>query len=111
MFTKIKGIIAAASAIKRFTKTDGTVSEQAMLHIRQMSEDAHPPEVAVKVTGSNAQYARMIGYHVEVEYVIRVFHFTKEGEDRLGNDIYASRIRVVNNPEDKFSTNKQNYEI
>ena len=95
MIHNITGVIAAATAIKRFQKKDGTVSEQATIHVRQVTDDRYPLEVAVKLTGEQTQYARMIGATVEVQYVIRVFTFVKDGETKLGNDIYARSIRLV----------------
>lgn len=89
------GVIADASANKRFQKKDGTVSEQATIHVRQVTDDRYPLEVAVKLTGEQTQYARMIGASVEVQYVIRVFTFVKNGEKLLGNDIYARMIRLI----------------
>ena len=95
MINSMTGIIAAATAIKRFQKKDGTVSEQATIHVRQVTDDRYPLEVAVKLTGEQTQYARMIGASVEVQYVIRVFTFVKNGETMLGNDIYARMIRLI----------------
>ena len=60
MINNITGIIAAATAIKRFQKKDGTVSEQATIQVRQVTDDRYPLEVAVKLTGEQTQYARMI---------------------------------------------------
>ena len=95
MVHSLTGIIAAATAIKRYQKKDGTVSEQATIHVRQVTDDRYPFEVAVKLTGEQTQYARMIGASVEVQYVIRVFTFVKNGETMLGNDIYARMIRLI----------------
>lgn len=95
MINRMTGVIAAATAIKRYQKKDGTVSEQATIHVRQVTDDRYPLEVAVKLTGEQAQYARMIGASVEVQYVIRVFTFVKNGETMLGNDIYARMIRLI----------------
>lgn len=95
MIQRISGVIAAATAIKQFQKKDGTLSDQATLHIQQVTNDVYPQEVAVKVTGELAQFARMVGYNVEVDYVVRVFYFTKQGEQMIGNDIYARNIKVA----------------
>lgn len=93
MIENIKGSIVAATQIERFTKKDGTVGESAMLHIQEISNDAYPRELAVKVTGELAQYARCLNMEVEVDYVVRVFQFKKGGNDCIGNDIYARSIR------------------
>lgn len=95
MIQRISGVIAAATAIKQFQKKDGTLSDQATLHIQQVTNDVYPQEVAVKVTGELAQFARMVGYNVEVDYVVRVFNFSKQGEQMIGNDIYARSIKVA----------------
>ena len=95
MTHNMTGVIAAATAIKRFQKKDGTVSEQATIQVRQVTDDRYPLEVAVKLTGEQTQYARMMGASVEVQYVIRVFTFVKNGETLLGNDIYARMIRLI----------------
>lgn len=95
MIQRISGVIAAATAIRQFQKKDGTFSDQATLHIQQVTNDVYPQEVAVKVTGELAQFARMVGYNVEVDYVVRVFNFTKMGEQMIGNDIYARNIKVA----------------
>lgn len=95
MIQRISGVIAAATAIKQFQKKDGTLSDQATLHIQQVANDVYPQEVAVKVTGELAQFARMVGYNVEVDYVVRVFNFTKQDEQMIGNDIYARAIKVA----------------
>ena len=95
MIQRISGVIAAATAIRQFQKKDGTFSDQATLHIQQVTNDVYLQEVAVKVTGELAQFARMVGYNVEVDYVVRVFNFTKMGEQMIGNDIYARNIKVA----------------
>lgn len=95
MIQRISGVIAAATAIRQFQKKDGTFSDQATLHIQQVTGDVYPQEIAVKVTGELAQFARMVGYNVEVDYVVRVFNFTKMGEQMIGNDIYARNIKVA----------------
>ena len=95
----ISGVIADATAIKRFQRKDGTVSEQATIHVRQVTNDRYPLEVAVKLTGEQTYYAGMVGASVEVQYVIRVFTFVKNGETMLGNDIYARMIRLIQREE------------
>ena len=95
MIQRISGVIAAATAIRQFQKKDGTLSDQATLHIQQVTGDVYPQEIAVKVTGELAQFARMVGYNVEVDYVVRVFNFTKMGEQMIGNDVYARNIKVA----------------
>ena len=94
---KIKGIIAGASSVERFTKKDGTESKSAMLYIQELSNDAHPNEVAVKVTGDKTNYAGCMGMEVEVEYVVRVFEFRdkKTGGKTYGNDVYAHAIEII----------------
>ena len=49
MIQRISGVIAAATAIRQFQKKDGTFSDQATLHIQQVTNDVYPQEVAVKV--------------------------------------------------------------
>ena len=95
---KITGIIAGATSVERFTKKDGTESKSAMLHIQVVSNDRYPEEVAVKVTGENAEYAGCTGMLVDVEYVVRVFAFAdkKTGGKTFGNDVYARTIKIIN---------------
>ena len=93
MIERIKGTIVSATAIEQFTRKDGSVSESATLHIQQVSNEPYPQEVALKVTGDLAQYAKCINMEVEAEYIVRVFTFMKGGKRCLGNDIYARSIR------------------
>lgn len=94
----ISGIIADASAIKAFQKTDGTESKSAILYIQEKCNDVHPKEVAVKVTGNNVSFAGCVGCEVECEYIVRVFPFKdrKTGGRTFGNDVYAVGIKVIN---------------
>lgn len=93
MIERIKGTIVSATAIEQFTRKDGSVSESATLHIQQVSNEPYPQEVALKVTGDLAQYAKCINMEVEAEYIVRVFTFMKGGKRCLGNDVYARGIR------------------
>lgn len=94
---KIKGIIAGASSVERFTKKDGTESKSAVLHVMEVCNDPHPMEVAVKVTGDKTYYAGCVGMTVEVEFIIRVFTFTdkKTGVKTFGNDVYTHSIKII----------------
>lgn len=94
----ITGIIAGASSVECFEKKDGTESKSAMLHIQAVGNDRYPEEVAIKVTGENAEYAGCTGMVVEVEYVVRVFAFAdkKTGGKTFGNDVYARTINIIN---------------
>lgn len=95
---KIQGYIAGASSIERFTKKDGTEGMKAILYIKEVSNEPHPTEVAVKVSGDDTYYTGCVGMTVEVEYAVRVFPFTgkKTGAQTYGNDIYARRIEIIN---------------
>lgn len=96
--TKITGIIAGASSVERYEKKDGTESKSAVLHVMEICNDAHPMEVAVKVTGDNTTFAGCVGMTVEVEYINRVFAFEskKTGGKTFGNDVYARTIKIIN---------------
>ena len=97
-FCIIRGIIAGASAIKRFQKKNGKVNQSADLHLKEICNDPHPMEVAVKVTGEHVHYAGCVGMTVEVGYVVRVFPFKdrQTGESSYGNEVYAHTIKTIN---------------
>lgn len=97
MIQSITGIIAAASAIEQIQKKDGTSTQKAVLHIQEVCNHQYPQEIAVTVTGDMAQFAGMVGCTVTVEYVVRVFAFTKNGNPALGNDVYARKIALAAN--------------
>ena len=89
------GTIVEASRVQDFLTLKGQKRQRAMLHIRENAEDESSAEVAVKVTGELCHYVGCIGARVTVEYIVRVFHFAKDGTPSLGNDIYATSIRMV----------------
>lgn len=107
MIQNITGIIASATPIEQIKRKDGTHTIKAVLHIQECTTDPHPQEVAVSVTGPWAQYAGMVGQMVEVEYVVRVFSFTKGNKPGIGNDIYACHIRPLSNQIYNPKTNKK----
>lgn len=94
MVQKIIGVISDATAVENFSKKDGSRGCKCILKITAISDDAYPQEVAVSVTGDNTNYSRCLGMSVEVEYINRVFEFTKEGSRRFGNDVYLHSIKA-----------------
>ena len=46
------------------------------------------------VCGNLTLYSKVVGSQVEVEYVVRVFPFEKNGMTMYGNDIYATDIKT-----------------
>ena len=94
MVQKIIGVISDASEVESFSKKDGSTGNKCILKITAISNDQYPQEVAVSATGDNTNYGRCIGMPVEVEYINRVFEFTKDGRRRFGNDIYLHSIKA-----------------
>ncbi len=91
----MRGTIVAAGRIQDFQTSRGKSNQSAMLHIQEDENDPSSAQVAVKVTGDLCNYVGCIGAHVVVEYVIRVFGFVKNGIKTLGNDVYATSIRMI----------------
>lgn len=91
----MRGIIVEASGILDFQTKRGKPNQSAMLHIQEVENDPTSAQVAVKVSGDLCNYVGCVGAHVAVEYVVRVFGFVKNGIKMLGNDIYATSIRMV----------------
>lgn len=91
----IRGTIVAAGEIQDFRSKRGKVEQSAMLHILEDENDPNSAQVAVKVKGDQCNYVGCIGSRVVVEYVVRVFDFVKNGIKTLGNDVYATSIRMV----------------
>lgn len=97
MVETITGIIVNSTKGKFFAKKDGTTAQRVTLHIKAVTNDPYPKEIAVNCVGELCNWARMAGSFtvVECEYVTRVFAFEKNGEKMLGNDVYARAIRLV----------------
>lgn len=93
----LTGIIVNSTNVERFVKKNGEEGRKATIHVRRVSNEPHPEEVAVKLTNEQTQYALLpVGTFVEVEYFNRVFQFTdKQGRGCLGNDPCVSGIRLV----------------
>lgn len=91
----MRGTIVDAGRIQDFQTSRGKSNQSAMLHIQEDENDPSSAQVAVKVTGDLCNYVGCIGAHVVVEYVIRVFDFVKYGIKTLGNDVYATSIRMI----------------
>lgn len=97
MVKQLTGIIVNSTSVERFVKKNGEEGLKATIHVRRVSNEPHPEEVAVKLTNEQTQYALLpVGTFVEVEYFNRVFQFAdKQGRVCLGNDPCVSRIRLV----------------
>lgn len=89
----IFGIIKDATQVQQFKKKNGETNVKCVLHIVAPGDDPYPEELAVTVCGNLTLYARVVGEPVEVEYVVRVFPFEKNGTTTYGNDIYATNIK------------------
>lgn len=97
MIDSITGLIVGATAPKFFVKKDGTTAQRVTLHIKAVTNDPYPKEVAVNCVGDLCNWAPFAGSLtiVECEYVNRVFGFEKNGEKMLGNDVYARSIKIA----------------
>ena len=97
MVETIKGFIVDATAPKFFVKKDGTTAQRVTLHIKAVTNDPYPKEIAVNCAGDLCNWAPFAGSFtvVECEYVNRVFPFEKNGEKMLGNDVYARSIKIA----------------
>ena len=91
----IRGTIVEAGHIQDFTTTRGKRQQSAMLHIQEDENNPDSPHLAVKVSGDLCNYVGCVGAHVVVEYMVRVFGFVKNGIKSLGNDVYATSVRMV----------------
>jgi len=91
----MQGTIVRASRIQEFQTKHGKPNHSAVLHIREDVNDADSAQVAVKVSGELCNYAGCVGARVVVEYIVRVFEFAKNGIQMLGNDVYATNIRMI----------------
>ncbi len=90
----IKGVIKDTTQVQQFKKKNGETNVKCVLHIVAPGDDPHPEELAVTVCGNLTLYSKVVGSHVEVEYVVRVFPFEKNGMTMYGNDIYATDIKT-----------------
>lgn len=97
MIEKITGLIVDATAPKFFVKKDDTTLQRVTLHIKAVTNDPYPKEVAVNCVGDLCNWAPLACSPtiVECEYVNRVFAFEKNGEKMLGNDVYARSIKIA----------------
>ncbi len=92
----LSGTIVGASGVKDFRNAYGKEGHSAMLHIREDADgNLRPLEVAVKVSGDLCNYVGCVGARVAVDYVVRVFEFVKNGMRMLGNDVYATHVRML----------------
>ena len=91
----MRGTIVGAGRILDFQTSRGKTNQSAMLHIQEDENDPASAQVAVKVTGEMCNYVGCVGAHVVVEYAVRVFSFVKNGIQTLGNDVYATSVRMV----------------
>ena len=89
----IFGVIKDATQVQQFKKKNGETNVKCVLHIVSPDDNPHPEELAVTVCGNLTLYSKVVGSHVEVEYVVRVFPFEKNGITMYGNDIYATDIK------------------
>ena len=96
MIQKITGVITDAVPLGTIVTKGGKRREKCILHIRTADIDpTKTQEIAVSVHGDNARYQTHIGMFAEVEYVVRVFTFFKNGRRQLGNDIYCKTINLI----------------
>lgn len=97
MIDVITGMIVDATAPKFFVKKDCTTAQRVTLHIKAVTNDPYPKEIAVNCVGDLCNWAPFAGSLtiVECEYVTRVFPFEKNGEKMLGNDVYARSITIA----------------
>jgi len=93
MKKKIYGIIKDATQVQQFNKKNGETNVKCVLHLVAPDDDPHPEELAVTVCGDLTLYAAVVGSPVEVEYIVRVFPFMKNGKTMYGNDVYATAIK------------------
>lgn len=93
MKKKIFGIIKDATQVQQFDKKNGETNVKCVLHLVAPGDDPHPEELAVTVCGDLTLYAAVVGSPVEVEYIVRVFPFMKNGKTMYGNDVYATAIK------------------
>lgn len=91
----MRGTIVAAGRIQDFYTQKGKRQQSAMLHIQDDSCNASTEELAVKVSGDLCNYVGCVGANVVVDYVVRVFECVKNGIQTLGNDVYATSIRMA----------------
>lgn len=91
----MRGTIVEAGHIQDFITTKGKRQQSAMICIQEDENDPNSPQMAVKVTGDLCNYVGCVGARVVVEYMVRVFSFMKGGISSLGNDVYATSIRMV----------------
>lgn len=89
----ITGIIKDATQVQQFNKKNGETNVKCVLHLVALGDEPYPEELAVTVCGGLTLYAAAVGSTVEVEYVVRVFSFEKNGKTMYGNDIYATTIK------------------
>ena len=87
------GIIKDATQVQQFNKKNGETNVKCVLHLVAPGDEPHPEELAVTVCGGLTLYAAAVGSTVEVEYVVRVFSFEKNGKTMYGNDVYATTIK------------------
>lgn len=91
----MRGTIVEAGHVQDFTTTKGKRQQSAMLHIQEDENDPSSLQLAVKVSGDLCNYVGCVGARIVVEYIVRVFEFVKDGVKSLGNDVYATSIRMV----------------
>lgn len=87
------GIIKDATQVQQFNKKNGETNVKCVLHLVAPGDEPYPEELAVTVCGGLTLYAAAVGSTVEVEYVVRVFSFEKNGKTMYGNDVYATNIK------------------
>ena len=90
----IYGVIKAVTPVKQFTKRNGEDNVKCVFHIMALHDETHPQELAVTACGGLTLYAAAVGSPVQVEYVVRVFEFMKDGQPCFGNDVYATDIQA-----------------
>ena len=84
------GTIVACTHVQQYTKHNGEVSVKCVYHLR----DDEGRELAVSATGELTNYVGMVGVRARVTYVCRVFGFDRAGKDWIGNDVYATDIKI-----------------
>ena len=87
----IRGKIAGCTRVEQYTKKNGEQSVKGALH----GVSAEGPERAVVLTGELTNWKGCEGMDVEVEYINRVFPFSRKGKTWYGTDCYAVNIKSI----------------
>ena len=87
----IRGRVAACSEVEQYTKKNGEPGAKCVFHI----VGTEGIERAITATGELTNWKGCEGLDVEVEYVNRVFEFSRKGKAWYGTDCYAVNIKSI----------------